>query len=63
MRRRRLDANGFIINAVQPDVIRLAPPLILTADQADAFVTALGAALDRAAPDTPSRPAQPPIVA
>ena len=40
---------GFLVNPVQPDVIRLAPPLILTAEQADAFVAALPAALDRAA--------------
>ena len=34
---------GFLINAPQPDVIRLAPPLILSAEQADAFVSAFGA--------------------
>lgn len=34
-------ARGFIVNAVAPDVVRLAPPLILTAEQADSFVTAL----------------------
>jgi acetylornithine aminotransferase len=39
------DAPGFLVNAPQPDVIRLAPPLILTAAQADAFVAALGTAL------------------
>ncbi|WP_205863157.1 acetylornithine transaminase [Planosporangium thailandense] len=39
---------GFLANAVQPDVLRLAPPLILTADQADAFVAALPAALEKA---------------
>jgi acetylornithine/N-succinyldiaminopimelate aminotransferase len=32
---------GFLANAPQPDVIRLAPPLILSAEQADAFVAAL----------------------
>ena len=32
---------GFIVNAVAPDVVRLAPPLILTLEQADSFVTAL----------------------
>jgi acetylornithine/N-succinyldiaminopimelate aminotransferase len=37
---------GFIVNAVAPDAIRLAPPLILTADQADTFIAALPAALD-----------------
>ena len=36
---------GFLVNPVQPDVIRLAPPLILTAEQADAFVAALPAVL------------------
>ena len=28
---------GFLVNAVQPDAIRLAPPLILSAGQADEF--------------------------
>ncbi|GIH17289.1 acetylornithine transaminase [Rugosimonospora africana] len=32
---------GFLVNAVQPDVVRLVPPLIFTAEQADAFVSAL----------------------
>ncbi|MCA2217566.1 acetylornithine transaminase [Jidongwangia harbinensis] len=36
---------GFLVNPVQPDVIRLAPPLILGADQADAFLAALKRAL------------------
>lgn len=31
---------GFLVNPAQPDVIRLAPPLILTGDQADAFLAA-----------------------
>ncbi len=35
-----LDA-GFIINAPRPDVLRLAPPLIVSAAQLDTFVTAL----------------------
>lgn len=38
---------GFLVNAAQPDVIRLAPPLILTAEQADAFLAALPGALSR----------------
>jgi acetylornithine aminotransferase len=38
-------AQGFLANAPQPDVIRLAPPLILSAEQADAFVAALGETL------------------
>ena len=41
---------GFLVNAVQPDAIRLAPPLILTAAQADSFLAALPAALDQVAP-------------
>jgi acetylornithine/N-succinyldiaminopimelate aminotransferase len=40
-----LDA-GYIVNDVAPDVIRLAPPLILTTAQADEFATALPAILD-----------------
>ena len=32
---------GFLVNAVQPDAIRLAPPLILSAAEADSFVAAL----------------------
>jgi acetylornithine aminotransferase len=35
-----LRAEGFLVNACAPDVIRLAPPLVLTDDQADAFVAA-----------------------
>ncbi|MER7444322.1 acetylornithine transaminase [Micromonospora avicenniae] len=41
---------GFLVNPVQPDVVRLAPPLILTAEQVDAFLAALPAALDTTAP-------------
>ena len=40
---------GFIVNAVAPDALRLAQPLILTAEQADSFIAALPAALDLAA--------------
>ena len=32
---------GFLVNAVQPDAIRLAPPLILSVAEADEFVAAL----------------------
>ncbi|MET7471337.1 acetylornithine transaminase [Micromonospora sp. NPDC005686] len=45
---------GFLVNPVQPDVVRLAPPLILTAAQADAFLAALPAALSAAAPAPPT---------
>jgi acetylornithine/N-succinyldiaminopimelate aminotransferase len=40
-----LDA-GFIVNAVNPTALRLAPPLILTRAQADEFLAALPALLD-----------------
>lgn len=40
---------GFIVNDVAPDTLRLAPPLILTAEQADEFCAALPAILDVAA--------------
>lgn len=40
---------GFLVNPVQPDAIRLAPPLIISADEVDAFVRALPGILDRAA--------------
>jgi acetylornithine/N-succinyldiaminopimelate aminotransferase len=39
---------GFLVNPAQPDVVRLAPPLILTAEQADEFLAALPAVLDAA---------------
>ncbi|AYY13628.1 acetylornithine transaminase [Actinobacteria bacterium YIM 96077] len=38
--------SGVIVNPVTPDTIRLAPPLILTAAQADEFLAALPAILD-----------------
>ncbi|MFI5844066.1 acetylornithine transaminase [Catenuloplanes sp. NPDC051500] len=37
---------GFLVNAVAPHVVRLAPPLILTAEQVDSFLAALPHALD-----------------
>jgi acetylornithine/N-succinyldiaminopimelate aminotransferase len=37
---------GFLVNPVRPDVVRLAPPLTLTTDQAEAFLAALPTALD-----------------
>jgi acetylornithine/N-succinyldiaminopimelate aminotransferase len=40
---------GYLVNAVQPDAVRLAPPLILTAAQADSFTAALAGILDDAA--------------
>jgi acetylornithine aminotransferase len=52
---------GFLVNPVQPNVMRLAPPLILTAEQTDAFLAALPAALDAATP-APSDPSAAPAV-
>jgi acetylornithine aminotransferase len=40
-----LRAAGFLVNAVTPGVLRLAPPLVLTDAQADAFLAAFGPAL------------------
>jgi acetylornithine/N-succinyldiaminopimelate aminotransferase len=39
---------GFLLNAPAPDVLRLAPPLIITEAQADSFVAALPGILDAA---------------
>jgi acetylornithine/N-succinyldiaminopimelate aminotransferase len=38
---------GFLVNAVQPDAIRLAPPLILSPAEADEFLAAWPAILDQ----------------
>jgi acetylornithine/N-succinyldiaminopimelate aminotransferase len=40
---------GFLVNAVQPDAVRLAPPLILTQAEATGFVEALPAILTQSA--------------
>jgi acetylornithine/N-succinyldiaminopimelate aminotransferase len=39
---------GFLVNAAAPDVIRLAPPLVITEAQIDGFLTALPGVLDTA---------------
>jgi acetylornithine aminotransferase len=44
---------GFLTNAVAPDVLRLAPSLVLTDAQVDALVAALPAALDTALESAP----------
>ena len=41
---------GFLVNAPAPDVIRLAPPLIITEAQIDEFLAALPGVLGKAAP-------------
>jgi acetylornithine aminotransferase len=43
---------GFLVNAAAPNVIRLAPPLIITEAQIDEFVGALPAVLDKASGST-----------
>jgi acetylornithine aminotransferase len=39
---------GFLVNAAAPDVVRLAPALIITEHQLDTFITALPGILDTA---------------
>ncbi|WP_431781417.1 acetylornithine transaminase [Streptomyces chumphonensis] len=46
---------GFLVNAVAPDVVRLAPPLIISEDEVDALVRALPAVLDAADPARSAR--------
>jgi acetylornithine aminotransferase len=41
-------ARGFLVNAVQPDAVRLAPPLILSQAEAEEFLAALPAILTEA---------------
>ena len=40
---------GFLVNAAAPDVVRLAPPLIITDQQIDTFLAALPGILDTGA--------------
>ncbi|KWX65658.1 acetylornithine transaminase [Mycobacterium sp. NAZ190054] len=40
---------GFLVNAAAADVVRLAPPLVLTEAQAESFLAALPSILDQAA--------------
>ncbi len=40
---------GFLVNAAAPDVIRLAPPLVITEGQIDDFLKALPGVLDKGA--------------
>jgi acetylornithine aminotransferase len=40
---------GFLVNAAAPDVVRLAPPLVISESQIDEFVGALPGVLDQAA--------------
>jgi hypothetical protein len=45
---------GFLTNAAEADVLRLAPPLIVTQAQADSFLAALPGILDTAAAAEPA---------
>ncbi|MEV5413497.1 acetylornithine transaminase [Thermopolyspora sp. NPDC052614] len=45
---------GFLVNAVQPDAVRVAPPLVTTLDELATFVDAFPAILSKAA--TPPNP-------
>ncbi|MFE7717573.1 acetylornithine transaminase [Nocardia rhizosphaerihabitans] len=49
---------GYLINPAKPNVIRLAPPLVLTETQADNFVADLPEILDKAAADADERAEQ-----
>jgi acetylornithine aminotransferase len=46
---------GFLVNAAVPDVVRLAPPLVITEAQVEAFLAALPAILDRAGTEADSQ--------
>ncbi|MGW4849017.1 acetylornithine transaminase [Nocardia brasiliensis] len=54
----RARAAGYLVNPAKPDVIRLAPPLILTETQADNFVADLPGILDAASKDAKEAAAQ-----
>ncbi|MEU2076523.1 acetylornithine transaminase [Streptomyces sp. NPDC013489] len=45
---RALEESGFLVNALGPDTIRIAPPLIIGGDEIAAFLRALPGALDAA---------------
>ncbi|MGW4094336.1 acetylornithine transaminase [Nocardia sp. NPDC004750] len=49
---------GYLVNPAKPDVIRLAPPLVLTETQADNFVADLPGILDSALADAKGAAAQ-----
>jgi acetylornithine aminotransferase len=46
---------SVIVNAVAPAALRLAPPLVLSHDQAGEFIAALTVALDRVAAQVAGR--------
>lgn len=48
-----LQEAGFLVNAAVPDAVRLAPPLVLTEQEADDFLAALPAVLRSVRADAP----------
>ncbi len=48
-----LQEAGFLVNAAVPEAVRLAPPLVLTEQEADAFLAALPAVLRTVREDAP----------
>jgi acetylornithine/succinyldiaminopimelate/putrescine aminotransferase len=54
---RALD-NGLLVNAVRPDAVRVAPPLLVSNAEIDKALAILGAALGAVVP-TPAAPAAP----
>ncbi|MDQ6875901.1 MAG: acetylornithine transaminase [Actinomycetota bacterium] len=51
---RALRGRGFLVDAVRPDALRLAPPLVISDGDLAAFVAALGPALDASATIVPT---------
>ena len=45
-------AAGFVINAPRPDVLRLAPPLIISVAALDSFIDALPSLIDHVAKES-----------
>ncbi len=41
---------GFLVNAVQPGAVRIAPPLLITTEQVDSFLQAFPVILAEVAP-------------
>jgi acetylornithine aminotransferase len=47
-----LQTAGFLTNAARPDTLRLAPPLIVSTEQVEAFLAALPGSLSTASAST-----------
>ena len=48
-------AHGLLVNAVRPDAVRVAPPLLVRDDEIDAALGVLGQALTASLPDPDGR--------